>query len=76
MRVIWKPGTHLTNICEIPILQCKYRVPIRNQDISVKEGEKEIYYVPDSLKDVLQVKDKKKYNLNYDIVSEIRVIGE
>lgn len=42
----------------------------------VKEGEKEIYYVPDSLKDVLQVKDKKKYNLNYDIVSEIRVIGE
>ena len=47
MRVIWKPGTHLTNICEIPILQCKYRVPMRNQDISVKEGEKEM-----TLKDV------------------------
>ena len=71
MRVIWKPGTHLTNICEIPILQCKYRVPIRNQDISVKEGEKEMFINfsnhPSSMWGEKQKTEAEKYGLIEDL---------
>lgn len=71
VRVIWKPGMHLTNICEIPILQCKYRVPIRNQEISVKEGEKEMFINfsnhPSSMWSEKQKTEAEKYGLIEDL---------
>jgi len=71
VRVIWKPGMHLTNICEIPILQCKYRVPIRNQEISVKEGEKEMFINfsnhPSSMWGEKQKTEAEKYGLIEDL---------
>ena len=81
MRVIWKPGTHLTNICEIPILQCKYRVPIRNPAVSAHADRKAVQDLAEHYAAMILEKQPEcvmcqgEFCLSYHVIERLKKAG-